>query len=78
MPEEKTDHDRIVEIHSVLLGSDGHKGLCQDFEDHKKTDTSFRNTFYKFRLWSIIIFILLAVAYGFSAPEIVKALILGG
>ena len=29
MPEEKTDHDKITEMHAVLLGTNGHKGVAE-------------------------------------------------
>ena len=32
MPEEKSDHDRLVEIHTVLLGTDGHSGIAKQVE----------------------------------------------
>ena len=36
MPEEKNDHDLLIEIHTVLLGTNGHLGLCQQVERNGK------------------------------------------
>jgi hypothetical protein len=77
---EFTAEDRkiLVEIHTVLMGTNGFPGLCKDFEEHKKSDTKFRGVFYTFRLWGIICLVLLATAVGISVPEIIKAFILKG
>uniref|UniRef100_A0A6M3K5M4 Uncharacterized protein n=1 Tax=viral metagenome TaxID=1070528 RepID=A0A6M3K5M4_9ZZZZ len=32
----KTDHDRITEMHAVLLGTNGHKGLAYQVERNSK------------------------------------------
>lgn len=55
MPDQqKTDHDRIVEIHSILCGN-GNKGLCRQFEEHKQKDETFRKDYYSFKRWVITI-----------------------
>ncbi len=33
---EKTDHDKITEIHAVLLGTNGYPGLCKQVEHNTK------------------------------------------
>ncbi len=70
---QKTDHDMIVEMHSILCGN-GHTGLCQEFEDHKKDDQKFRRLFYTFRLWVIIVTILILGLIGLDAGQIIKLL----
>ena len=35
MPE-KTDHDKITEIHAVLLGANGHPGIAKQVERNSK------------------------------------------
>lgn len=39
---EKTDHDLIIEIHSVLLGTNGQGGLCRSHEVLKKDYYNFK------------------------------------
>jgi hypothetical protein len=81
MPVEKSDSEilreleiKTTQIHTVLLGANGQKGLCQNFEEHKTDDKIFRSTFYKFRLWIIIIVLVLLTACGFTVPEVLKVL----
>jgi len=45
---EKSDHDMLYEIHTVLLGTNGQGGLCRAHECLKKD-------FHRFKLWVIII-----------------------
>lgn len=63
MPEEKTDHDRIIEIHAVLLGVDGHKGIAEQV---------YRNTKSITKLW--IALIVLASSIGGGVYGIVELL----
>ncbi len=56
---DKSDHDMLIEIHAVLLGANGHKGLCEQFEEHKKSDGAFRSDYYKFKRWAIGVFCFL-------------------
>jgi len=51
----KTDHDRITEIHAVLLGVNGNMGLCKLVE---------RNTKSIQKLWAAIIIIATSVGGG--------------
>ena len=60
--DKKTDHDRIVEIHSVLLGANGQGGLCRQVE---------KNTKAIFRLWIFVI--VLSISVGGGAFGIVQA-----
>ena len=74
---EKTDHDMITEMHAVLLGGNGHKGLCQEFEEHKESDQEFRaKEYYKFknRVITIFFFLLGSGALGLSTAGLVKLL----
>ena len=52
---EKTDHDKITEIHAVLLGVNGNPGLC------KLVD---RNTKMINKLWIAVIVIATSVGGG--------------
>ena len=45
MPE-KTDHDRIVEIHTVLLGADGDDGLVGEVKRQGKELYSLKRCFW--------------------------------
>ena len=65
MPE-KTDHDRLVEVHAALLGVNGQGGLNRQVE---------KNTKNIFKLWCAIIAI--AVSIGGGVFGIIKT-ILGG
>ena len=51
----KTDHDKITEIHAVLLGVNGNPGLC------KLVD---RNTKMINKLWIAVIIIATSVGGG--------------
>jgi len=64
---QKTDHDMIVEMYTVLLG-DGHQGLCEDYQEMKKD-------FYAFRRAIILILGVLigSGVIGFGVVELVKA-----
>jgi len=52
---EKTDHDKITEIHAVLLGVNGNPGLC------KLVD---RNTKMINKLWVAVIVIATSIGGG--------------
>ena len=43
MPE-KSDHDRLIEIHGALLGINGQKGLIREVKDLKVDYYSFKKT----------------------------------
>lgn len=51
---EKSDHDLLIEVHSVLLGSNGQDGLCRQVA---------RNTKAISRLW-VILAIIVALSGG--------------
>ena len=55
MPEEKTDHDRIIEMHAVLLGTNGHLGLCRQVERNSKAIN---------KLWIAVVIIASSVGGG--------------
>jgi len=61
---EKTDHDRIIEMHAALLGTNGQGGLFRQVE---------KNTKAIFRIWLAVIVILLSIGGGTFG--IVKAVI---
>uniref|UniRef100_A0A6M3LGW5 Uncharacterized protein n=1 Tax=viral metagenome TaxID=1070528 RepID=A0A6M3LGW5_9ZZZZ len=61
----KEDHDLIVEIHTVLLGTNGQGGLCRQVD---------KNTRTIFKIWCAIIAILVSI--GGSTFGIVK--LIGG
>jgi len=65
MPE-KTDHDRLVEVHAALLGVNGQGGLVRQVE---------KNTKAIFKLWCAII--VIGVSIGGGVFGIVKV-VLGG
>lgn len=71
MPE-ITDHDMIVQMHQILCGN-GHKGLCQEFEDHRKEDKDFRKEYYTFKRWAIGIVCFL-VGTGLISIGIIKGI----
>ena len=53
--QEKSDHDRIVEMHSVLMGNNGNPGLCKQVRDNSKNIT---------KLWIAIVVIAMSVGGG--------------
>ena len=55
MPEEKNDHDLLIEIHTVLLGTNGHLGLCQHVERNSKAIN---------KLWIAVVIIASSVGGG--------------
>ena len=63
MPE-KSDHDILIEIHTVLLGADGQGGIARQVTKNSKAI---------FRLW--IVLTILAVSAGGGAFGIIKAVI---
>ena len=73
MPEDKTDHDLLTEIHSVLLGTNGQGGLCRDFEGHKQDDMKFRQDYYQFKrkIIGILAFSAGSGALGISIVKLV-------
>ena len=63
---EKTDHDRITEIHAVLLGVNGNPGLCKLVE---------RNTKAIQKLWAAIIVIATSIGGGvYGIIELLKGI----
>ena len=52
---EKTDHDRIVEMHTVLLGANGQGGLARQVEKNTKAIT---------KLWLAIVAITVSIGGG--------------
>jgi len=65
MPE-KTDHDLLIEIHTVLLGTDGHTGVAKQVERNTKAIT---------KLWIAIVFITSSVGGGiYGIIEILKGI----
>ncbi len=68
---EKTDHDRIVEMHAILCDTNGNPGLTSQFRNLKKA-------FYDFRLRAIIFAVVLILSTGgtaFGVLEIVKKML---
>lgn len=63
MPE-KSDHDMLIEIHSVLLGANGQGGLSRQVEINTKAI---------FKLWCA--FIALATSIGGGIFGIIKAVL---
>ncbi len=61
---EKEDHDRIIEMHAALLGTNGQGGLLRQVE---------RNTKAIFRLWLAVVVIIISIGGGTFG--IVKAVI---
>jgi hypothetical protein len=64
---QKTDHDMIVEMYSLLVGN-GRQGLCKDYEELKKD-------FYAFRRSLLLILGVLVGSgmLGIGVFELVKA-----
>ena len=60
MPNDKSDHDMIVEIHNTLCGLNGNGGLLKAFEKHKADDAAFRKDYYEFKRRAIGIFCFVA------------------
>jgi ABC-type uncharacterized transport system permease subunit len=52
---EKTDHDMLVEMHAVLMGTNGNPGMC---------DQVRKNTGQINRLWIAIIVIVMSIGGG--------------
>jgi len=61
--QEKTDHDKITEIHAVLLGVNGNPGLCKIVD---------RNTKAIQKLWVVVI--IIATSMGGGAYGIIELL----
>ena len=61
MPE-KSDHDRLVEIHTVLLGTNGQGGIVRQVARNSKAVT---------KLW--IALVIIAMSAGGGAFGIIKA-----
>ena len=59
----KSDHDKITEIHAVLLGTDGHPGIAKQVE---------RNTRAIIKLW--ICFAVIASSIGGGVYGIIELL----
>ena len=70
---ELTDHDRIVQMHTVLLGANGQKGLCVKHEELAKD-------YYSFKRWVLTCtaFLIGSGIIGLSAVKIAEALARGG
>jgi hypothetical protein len=52
---EKSDHDKITEIHAVLLGVNGNPGLCKRVESNTKNIN---------KLWIAVVVIALSTGGG--------------
>ena len=72
----KSDHDLIIEIHAVLLGTNGSPGLCSNFENHKKEDEDFQSDYFKFKRWVIGIACFMAGAgvLGYTGVKLAEVL----
>ncbi len=57
----KKTHEAVQSIQQLLKGYNGDRGLCEQFEDHKKDDQTFREEFYRFKTW---VYVLVAFAAG--------------
>jgi len=65
MPE-KTDHDKITEMHAVLLGANGHPGIAKQVD---------RNSKAIIRLWVVIAVILSSIGGGiYGVIEILRGM----
>jgi hypothetical protein len=62
MPE-RTDHDLLTEMHTVLLGTNGHPGICEQVKQNTKSIN---------KLWIAVI--IIASSIGGGAYGIVKLL----
>ena len=47
---EKSDHDLLIEIHTMLLGADGKSGLTGEVEQQSEDLSELRKCFNKFKL----------------------------
>ena len=62
----KTDHDKITEIHAVLLGADGHPGIAKQVE---------RNTRAITKIWIAVTIIASSVGGGiYGIIELLRGL----
>jgi hypothetical protein len=61
---EKTDHDKLTEIHAVLLGVNGNPGLCESVA---------RNTKSINKLWIAVV--VIAVSVGGGTYGLIQALL---
>ncbi len=68
----KETHESVISILQLLKGFNGTKGLCADFEDHKKQDVIFRAKFYAFRLQVIIVLVAAASGGGFGLAKVLE------
>ncbi len=66
----KETHETVRSIQQELKGYNGRKGLCAEFEDHKKEDKDFRNIFYNFRLAVIVAGALFFGGSGFGFAKL--------
>ena len=66
MPD-RTDHDLIIEMHTVLLGTDGHLGLCKQVEKNTKAIN---------KIWIIIA--VIAASMGGCVYGILQAILQRG
>ena len=65
----KTDHDRIIEIHAVLLGTNGSPGLCRQVE---------RNTKAIAKLWIAITALGVSIGGGaYGVITVIRGLVTG-
>lgn len=67
MPDEKSDHDMIIEMYTEMVGLDGRGGLCHMVAKHEKAI---------FKMW--IFLIVLALSVGGGTWGIVRAILVGG
>ena len=65
MPD-KTDHDLLTEMHTVLLGTNGHPGVAKQVERNTKAIT---------KLWIAIVIIVSSIGSGiYGIIEILKGI----
>lgn len=65
--QEKSDHDILIAIHAMMMGTNG-QGGC--FRSHSQ----LKNDFYRFRLCVIIVAVVLVAGGGFGSWKLVNLL----
>ncbi len=72
--EQKSDHDMIRDMHTILCDTNGNDGLCTQFRKHKENDQTFRESYYRFRLLVIISATALLAGGGLGAWKAVSVI----
>lgn len=67
----KTDHDMITEIYSILCGN-GNEGLCEQFKNHKKADDDFREGYRRFQM---AVYVAAALLVGNGVLSVVQLVV---